>query len=511
MRGRGMEKIKDPLTPVEAALRRRAIRIWVMVVVVAAILAILAILAAQRYAPNRPAVYEDVTEHFKYGSIGADVENGLPLRILQALPRMFPDYLPQGGPRDYRAFGFLQEPGRPMPIGFSVRRRYIDLVGLNCAVCHVGEVRASAQDKPRVILGMPANIVDLQAFFEFLMACAADNRFTADRIIAEIEKDGDLYLPDRLLYRLAVPQVQAGLLKLKARLASYMFPDHPKFWPGRVDTFNPYKIIQFSEYYPPASISDEERIGTVDFPSIWNQRPREGLNLHWDGNNSSVRERNFSAAFGAGATPQTVDSAAFDRVTAWLADLQPPSYPFGVTPDRSVLARGEATYRQRCHACHAFGDKLIGQVDDIDSIGTDRHRLDSYTAKLADVQRHWGEGYDWAFRHFRKTNGYANVPLDGIWARAPYLHNGSVPSLWDLLTPEGERNDKRDFFYRGHSVYDPEKVGFRTDVEEMDGRKSFRFFISQPGNSNRGHSGARYGTDLSDQDKRALLEYLKTL
>jgi hypothetical protein len=86
-----------------------------------------------------------------------------------------------------------------------------------------------------------------------------------------------------------------------------------------------------------------------------------------------------------------------------------------------------------------------------------------------------------------------------------------VPTLWDLLTPEGQRNGGRDFFYRGHSVYDQEGVGFRADVEEMDGRKSFRFVISEPGNGNQGHSGERYGTELSDDDKRALIEYLKTL
>jgi len=506
-----MPTSKDPLTPVESALRRRAVRNWMIAAGVIGLLVVLGIVGAKRYAPNRPVVYQDIIEHFKYGSIGSDIENGLPLRILQVLPRMFPDYLPAGGPRNYTAFGFLQEDGRQLPIGFSVRRSYIDLAGLNCAVCHVGEVRASANDKPQMVLGMPANTVDLQAFFEFLFACAADNRFTADHIIAEMEKDGHLFFVDRLVYRMAVPQLQAGLLKVKSQLEAFMLPAHPKFGPGRVDTFNPYKVNQYSEHYPPGSLSAEERIGTVDFPAIWNQRPREGLNLHWDGNNSSVRERNFSAAFGAGATPRGVDSAAFDRVTVWLADLPPPRYPYGIFSDRNVLARGEALYKERCHACHAFGGKLIGQVDPIDSIRTDRHRLDSYTEKLAKIQLQYGEGYDWKFTHFRKTNGYANLPLDGIWARAPYLHNGSVPTLWDLLTPEEQRNGGRDFFYRGHTVYDREKVGFRTDIEEVDGRKSFRFVISEPGNGNRGHSGARYGTDLSDEDKRALIEYMKTL
>jgi hypothetical protein len=358
---------------------------------------------------------------------------------------------------------------------------------------------------------MPANTVDLQAFFEFLFACAGDNRFTADNIIAEMEKDGDLFFTDRLIYRLAVPQLQAGILKVRSQLAAFMFPVHPKFGPGRVDTFNPYKVNQFSEHYPPGSITDAERIGTVDFPAVWNQKQREGLNLHWDGNNDSVRERNFSAAFGAGATRDNVDSAAFDRVTAWLGELPPPPYPFPISSDQGLLDRGKAVYMQRCHSCHDFDGDEIGIVDPIESIGTDRHRLDSYTQKLVGIQQSYGDGYDWDFSHFHKTGGYANQPLDGIWARAPYLHNGSVPSLWDLLTPQEMRNGGRDFFYRGHGVYDQKNVGFRTDVEEAGGRRSFRYILSEPGNGNQGHSGPAYGTDLGDADKWALIEYMKTL
>jgi mono/diheme cytochrome c family protein len=291
-----------------------------------------------------------------------------------------------------------------------------------------------------------------------------------------------------------------------------MLPVHPRFGPGRVDTFNPYKVNQFSEYYPPGSFSDDERVGTSDFPAIWNQRVRDGMNLHWDGNNSSVRERNFSAAFGAGATRDNVDSAAFDRVTAWLQDLPPPAYPFPITSDQSVLDRGKALYTEYCASCHDLDGDMIGEVDPIDAIGTDRHRLDSYTEKLAGIQLAYGDGYNWDFQHFNKTNGYANAPLDGVWARAPYLHNGSVPTLWDLLTPQESRNGGRDFFYRGSTVYDPGNVGFRTDIEqEADGRKPFRYVVSEPGNGNQGHSGTAYGTDLSDDDKHALIEYLKTL
>ena len=61
-----------------------------------------------------------------------------------------------------------------------------------------------------------------------------------------------------------------------------------------------------------------------------------------------------------------------------------------------------------------------------------------------------GDGKPWAFSQFRKTQGYANMPLDGLWLRAPYLHNGSVPDLRALLFPE----ERPAAFYRAYDVYD---------------------------------------------------------
>jgi len=96
------------------------------------------------------------------------------------------------------------------------------------------------------------------------------------------------------------------------------------------------------------------------------------------------------------------------------------------------------------------------------------------------------------------------VPLDGLWLRAPYLHNGSVPSLWDLL----EIPEKRpQLFYRGYDVYDPQKVGFIAAGSEAE-RAGSRHETSIAGNGNGGHL---YGTALSPAEKEALIEYLKTL
>jgi hypothetical protein len=105
------------------------------------------------------------------------------------------------------------------------------------------------------------------------------------------------------------------------------------------------------------------------------------------------------------------------------------------------------------------------------------------------------------------------MPLDGLWLRAPYLHNGSVPTLRDLLEPSAQRPKK---FYRGNDVYDPIKVGFESKVAEENGKKYFQFNMVDeqgmiiPGNSNQGHEGQEYGTTLLAQDKEALVEYLKT-
>ena len=100
---------------------------------------------------------------------------------------------------------------------------------------------------------------------------------------------------------------------------------------------------------------------------------------------------------------------------------------------------------------------------------------------------------------------YKARPLNGIWATAPYLHNGSVPNLYELLIPQEERSKT---FYLGSREIDPDKVGYVSSSEVKD-IAPFKFDTSIKGNSNQGHE---YGvTELSSEQKKELLEYLKTL
>ena len=467
---------------------------------------------------DHPVRYDDIREHFKYGSIGSEpgvsllqpVGGVLPPRaVFTALPSICPEMLPGG----YASLGFIMEPGHVLPVGVSERHRIgIDHVGLNCAACHAGTVRDTPSSPPRIMLGMPAHQLDLQRFVEFVLACTLDNRVTRESVLGRLQQNHvQVSLFERLLFQFGlVDRLKVQTLQLRNRIEAILGDRVPRWGRGRVDTFNPYKSIQFN--WRLDQLPHDELIGASDFPSLWNQRPREGLHLHWDGDNDSVDERNLSAALGAGVTPVTVDHAAIKRVRDWIWTLPPPKYPYPI--DATLARRGALLYQQQCVTCHAgpqFREGVrdpaatrLGLVEDIDVIRTDRHRLDSYTETFAANQYALYPESSYRFTHFRKTRGYANHPLDGIWLRAPYLHNGSVPTLRDLLNPAEQRPAA---FYRGYDVYDRLRVGFVSNVGEERGRTFFHYDTTLPGNSNAGHE---YGTSLPDADKQAIVEYLKT-
>ena len=504
-------------------------KFWRRIVATTALaLVVAAIWLAVRLNPRdlgTPVTYANDEDHFKYGSMGGEIDMGVPYAIWQTLPKMFRDLLPGDG---LQSVGFIyekDESGRDkdLPIGVSKRRvQGIDRVFLNCAVCHAGTVRETPESAPRIYIGMPAHQMNLEAFERFLFACVADERFTSDRVVAQMKHYGypESALNRALIHFVAIDRMRSRTLLLRQRFLSFIDREPPT-GPGRVDTFSPPKVL-FN--FPMAKLPREEWIGTCDLPSLWNQRQREGMQLHWDGNNTSVEERNRSAAFGSGARPATLDRAAMTRTAAWLRDkAKPGPFPAGKI-DAALAAKGQPLYETYCAACHGksgvdFAGEYVGKVTDLAQIGTDRHRLDSYTRELSANQNLLYAGYpEERFRHFRKTNGYANQPLDGLWLRAPYLHNGSVPTLRDLLEPAAQRPKT---FFRGYDVYDFARVGFITNVAEEKGRKFFAYDTAVAGNGNAGHEDPtdgssnlpaplRYGTNLPAAEKDAIVEYLKT-
>ena len=311
-------------------------------------------------------------------------------------------------------------------------------------------------------------------------------------MLAKIQDSQDLSWFQAQVYKYAIIPFAKSAFELQATEYEWQ-KSRPPQGRGRTDTFNPTKITVFH-------LPDDGTIGTVDLPAIWNQQAREGMHLHWDGNNDNIHERNYAAAMAIGATPDSVIQANFDKVTSFVLQLPPPKFPFPV--DQARAERGWALFQANCADCHAFGAPKVGQVTPLAAVGTDPHRLASFTEGLV-ASFHSIKEKPFIFDSYSKTEGYANLPIDGTWARAPYLHNGSVPTMWELLQPVEKRSTK---FYKGYGVYDPVNLGFVSQGPEAQAA-GYLFDTAVAGNSNVGHL---FGTELADEEKWDLIEFLKT-
>jgi hypothetical protein len=460
---------------------------WTKILVgLAVVLIVVAAGVAFVVVPNVPVTYSDPNDRYKYGSFGTEAES-LPLAVWQALPDICPDQLPGG----YASLGAIYEGQNQRPIGISQRRvGGVERMGVNCAFCHVGGIQEAPGAPLQIVLGMPNHRLDFARYVQFILSCVGDPRFTGENVVAAMRKHGPVSATEAVLYRTGVVPTVKRLTAAKAPQFAW-FEGRPAAGPGRLDTPNSLKRMLNVDITP-------DSIGTVDFPSVWNQAPRASRFVHWDANSPSLTERDHITAAIAGATTKSLDDAELKWIESWLDRLPPPKYPFRIDEERA--ARGSVVFEQQCALCH------VQRSLDVTAIGllaTDRQRLDALSSDLVTRMNAFGSGQGTA-AHYRKTGGYSNVLLDGIWARAPYLHNGSVPTMADLLEPPDRRPP---VFYTGSTVYDQERMGFMWSGSGP-GAGVFRFETRLPGNGSGGHD---YGTALTDAEKRDLLEYLKKM
>lgn len=258
----------------------------------------------------------------------------------------------------------------------------------------------------------------------------------------------------------------------------------------------------------------------------------------------------------------SIEGLAIVAMEESLRGLKSPRWPVEILPrpEAALVARGEALYKQQCQTCHALINredprrKVVAYLTGIDIVGTDAQSVQNLAAAraptgilqgaispsgetygaeasalsllvdlvkrslsaqapagiaaLASAKLH-GMNASPKQGQFQKNTPenptaelmvYKARPLNGIWAASPYLHNGSVPTLYDLLRPAAERPKK---FAVGRWQFDPKKVGY-----ESDGNMPWVYDTALTGNHNSGHE---YGTALPDADRWALVEYLKTL
>ena len=451
--------------------------------------------------PIVPAFASD-EEYFKYGSIGNDGAAGIPYPIWVAMPEVCAKHLPR--PQGYAAFGLIWERGRnpalDTPVGFSRAKAGVERVSINCAVCHAVRARLAADAEPQVYVGGAANTVDIQGYQRFLFRCAADDQFTADHLIPAMEAKVKLSWLDRLTYRFVlIPFVR---MSLKEQADGIAWAERRPLWgPGRIDPFNPVKFGMLG-------LADDETVGNSDMQAVWNldarERVRSPAPLHWDGLNNSIHEVVLSSALGDGAVARELRFPTMTRIENFLRALPPPPSPH--RPDAAAVERGKVVFAAQCGECHAADGKRTLTVISVAEVGTDINRSHMWTDAARDAYNDYREGYDWGFKHFRKIPGYVAEPLGGLWLNGPYLHNGSVPTLRDLL----ETADKRPVtFIRGLEVVDGRNGGFiapACDPRQMPA-EGFCFDTRLVGNGNGGHL---YGTTLSSAEKADLLAYLLT-
>lgn len=201
-------------------------------------------------------------------------------------------------------------------------------------------------------------------------------------------------------------------------------------------------------------------------------------------------------------------------IEAFIKSIEAPRYPYAI--DLSLAAEGAQIFMRDCSSCHGtYGDTETypNRVYSVAEVGTDPVYATEATNGARDRFYQWVDRSPYSDAHPSPAPGYIAPPLDGIWATAPYLHNGSVPNMEALLF-----SDLRPQFWRHQTDprrYDTDSMGWAIDTlsagqdaEDDPEKRRFIYDATLRGYSNQGHT---YSDKLSPDDRRALLEYLKTL
>ena len=223
---------------------------------------------------------------------------------------------------------------------------------------------------------------------------------------------------------------------------------------------------------------------------------------------------------------EAIDAYAPD-IRAFIASLEPPAWPFAL--DAALADTGREVFEANCSACHGH---YAFDADGARDRARDRYPNRLVPLALIDtdptlVEHAHGEGVayiDWFNRSYYGGEssaapgpGYVAPPLDGVWASAPFLHNGSVPSVRTLL----DSTSRPSLWHHVPSAasdpddYDPRDIGWRhvagdDIITTGEGAVAPErvYDTTRPGHANGGH---RFGDHLSESDRDAVLEYLKTL
>lgn len=426
---------------------------------------------------------------------------------------------------------------REMPIGFT----YGDLAplwgtklraaNLGCAACHAGATYdATGLPKPEAVwLGMPNTSLNLEAYTLGVFEALRHGLEDTDALVRTFNT---LY-PDTSWSEQMTMQFLV-LPLVKNRLSDLDNADRPLPFPnGLPGGTNGVAALKFKTGVALLTVDGGDN-GIVSIPDLGYRHWR--TNLLTDGSYSLPgSEPSIETRIGD-LTPQHLEGLAkitsfftvpsmgvhpdkailhLEEATdifAFIAETyQPMAYPG--TINRPLAEAGEAIFVQECALCHGSYETRDGRPELASfpnwrgDVGTDPMRAETFTNALAES---FSETVYASEMEVRPTGEYTAPPLTGLWASAPYLHNGSVPTLYHLLDP-ASRPGK--FQVGGHAL-DFEKVGLRltSDGTYPEDYEPFSqpvvFDTSMPGQTNSGHA---HGAGLTLIDRLSLLEYLKLL
>ena len=385
---------------------------------------------------------------------------------------------------------FVRNSGLASEFGFAVFKteQGVEVMNGTCFSCHAGAVNGE------VVLGLGNALNDNQVSLKFpakMMNWRVRSKYKRDTAtIVSFDEFGKYF----------------------QHMAPYIETNNPGVNPAAriAEACMRFRDPVDLTYTPEPQYDVREYNLASDIPALWHMQKKNAMYYTAVGRGDFTKLLFQASVLGIrDSTAARFAQEKFVHIAAWIQSLEPPKYP--KTIDQQLANQGEAIFQKKCKGCHGTYGKnetYPNKVIALEKIGTDPLYA-SYAGESPIVEwynKSWfatSEPKSW----FEPEKGYIAPPLDGIWATAPYLHNGSVPTIYEVLNskarPEKWKRSKKS----EEKDYDWKKVGWKYKSKNSDtGYRTYNTAL--PGYGNQGHT---FGDKLTEEQRWAVVEYLKTL